>query len=92
VGFAANFLALPVRGNADTLGDLTRLAGDGLHSQCASLSSAALLYRGAHISSWRPHPRIIGSGFGPHALNNIVGVTLVIALLSFIPEIRRKYA
>ena len=31
-------------------------------------------------------------GFGPHALDNIVVVTLVIALLSFVPEIWKKYA
>jgi hypothetical protein len=30
--------------------------------------------------------------FGRHALNNIVGVTLVVALLSFVPEIWKKYA
>jgi hypothetical protein len=31
--------------------------------------------------------------FGPHALNNVVGVTLVAALLSFVPEmIWKKYS
>jgi hypothetical protein len=29
--------------------------------------------------------------FGPHSLNNIVGVTLLAALLSFVPEIWKKY-
>ncbi len=30
--------------------------------------------------------------FGPHSLNNIVGITLTVALLSFVPEmIWRKY-
>jgi hypothetical protein len=30
--------------------------------------------------------------FGPHSTNNIIGVTLAVALLSFVPEIWKKYA
>jgi hypothetical protein len=37
-----------------------------------------------------PSPGLLA--FGPHALNNnIVGGTLVVALLSFVPEIWKKY-
>jgi len=42
-----------------------------------------------------PLPGLLAAGLlalGPHALNNIVGVTLLAALLSFVPEIWKKYA
>ena len=46
----------------DNLADPIRLDGNGLHSQCAPLPSAALLYLWAHISCGCRGPRIIGSG------------------------------
>jgi hypothetical protein len=55
--------------------------GSRLSLECASLPSAALALFAAGVA-------LLGS----HSLNNIVGVTLAVILLSFVPEmVRRKY-
>jgi hypothetical protein len=95
LGFAANFLALPVRGTAIIWVILFVWMGTGCilnarrcHRLHCYISGPTFLL-GALVLGF------LAAGvlaFGPRALNNIVGVTLVIALLSFVPEIWKKYA
>jgi hypothetical protein len=95
VGFAANFLALPVRVTAIIWVILFVWMGTGCilnarrcHRLHCYISGPTFLL-GAVVLG------LLAAGlsaFGPHALNNIVSVTLVVALLSFVPEIWKKYA
>jgi len=95
LGFAANFLALPVRGTAIIWVFLFLWMGTGCilnarrcHRLHCYISGPTFLLGAAVLG-------LLAAGllaFGPHALNNIVGVTLVVALLSFVPEIWKKYA
>lgn len=65
------------------------LDGNGLHFKCASLPPAALLYIGAGLFLGAAALTLFEAGVafaGPHSLNNIVGITLTVALLSFVPE------
>jgi hypothetical protein len=95
VGFAANFLELPVRGTAIIWVILFVWMGTGCilnalrcHRLHCYVSGPTFLL-GAVVLGFLATGLL---AFGPHALNNIVGVTLVIALLSFVPEIWKKYA
>jgi hypothetical protein len=95
VGFAANYLALPARGIAAIWILLFVWMGTGCilnarrcHRLHCYISGPAFLLGAAALG-------LLAAGvfeFGPHAPNNIVGVTLVAALLSFVPEIWKKYA
>ena len=95
LGLAANFLALPVRGTAIIWVILFVWMGTGCilnalrcHRLHCYVSGPTFLL-GAVVLGFLATGLL---AFGPHALNNIVGVTLVIALLSFVPEIWKKYA
>jgi hypothetical protein len=97
-------LGRPVRGKLlatidaryrTNLGDFVPLDGDRLHLERAPLLSAALLYLRAAFLVGAAALGLFAAGmltFGPHSTNNIIGVTLAIALLSFVPEIWKKYA
>jgi hypothetical protein len=95
VGFTANFFALPARGIALIWVILFVWMGAGCvlnarrcHRLHCYISGPAFLLGAAILG-------LSAAGLlalGPHALNNIVGATLVVALLSFIPEIWKKYA
>jgi hypothetical protein len=95
LGFAANFLALPLRGTAIIWVFLFIWMGTGCilnARRCDRLHcyiSGPTFLLGALVLG------LLAAGFlglGPHALNYIVGVTLLVALLSFVPEIWKKYA
>jgi hypothetical protein len=95
VGFAANLLALPARGIALIWVVLFLWMGTGCilnarrcHRLHCYISGPTFLLGAVALG-------LLAAGFlafGPHALNNIVGATLLVALLSFIPEIWKKYA
>jgi hypothetical protein len=95
LGFAANFLALPVRGIATIWVTLFVWMGMGCifnarrcHRLHCYISGPTFLLGAVALG-------LLAAGLlelGPHALNNIVGVTLVVTLLSFVPEIWKKYA
>ncbi len=94
LGFAANFLALPVGGTALIWAILFLWMGTGCilnarrcHRLHCYISGPAFLL-GAIVLGLLAAGLL---GLGPHALNNIVGVTLVVVLLSFVPEIWKKY-
>ena len=90
VGFAANFLALPVRSTAIIWVILFVWMGTGCilnarrcHRLHCYISGPTFLLGAVTLG-------LLAAGllgFGPHALNNIVGATLIVALLSFVPEI-----
>jgi hypothetical protein len=94
-GFAANFLALPARGIAIIWATSFVWMGTGCilnarrcHRLHCYISGPVFLLGAAALG-------LLAAGFlgfGLHAPNNIVGVTLVVALLSFVPEIWKKYA
>jgi hypothetical protein len=93
VGFAANFLALPVRSTAIIWVILFVWMGTGCilnarrcHRLHCYISGPTFLL-GAVVLGLLAAGLL---GFGPHALNNIVGATLIVALLSFVPEIWKK--
>jgi hypothetical protein len=95
VGFATNFFALPVRGTAIIWVILFVWMGTGCilnahrcHRLHCYISGPVFLLGAAALG-------LLAAGlpaFGPHSLNTIVGVTLLAALLSFAPEIWKKYA
>jgi len=90
VGFAANFLALPVRSTAIIWVILFVWMGTGCilnarrcHRLHCYISGPTFLLGAVTLG-------LLAAGllgFGPDALNNIVGATLIVALLSFVPEI-----
>lgn len=95
IGFATNLFALPVRGLGLIWMVLFVWMGTGCvlnARRCHRLHcyiSGPVFLLGAVVLG------LVAAGLlalGPHALNNIVGVTLVVALLSFVPEIWKKYA
>jgi hypothetical protein len=95
LGFATDFLALPVRGTAIIWVILFVWMGTGCilnarrcHRLHCYISGPTFLL-GAVVLGLLAAGLL---GFGPYALNNIVGGTVVVALLSFIPEIWKKYA
>jgi hypothetical protein len=95
LGLAANFLAVPVRGTAMIWVILFVWMGTGCilnarrcHRLHCYISGPTFLL-GAVVLGFLAAGAL---AFGPHALNNIVGVTLVVTLLSFVPEIWKKYA
>lgn len=95
IGLAANFLALATRGAATIWAILFVWMGTGCilnarrcHRLHCYISGPTFLLGAAVLG-------LLAAGLvalGPHALDNIVGITLVVALLSFIPEIWKKYA
>ena len=96
VGFLANLIVLPPRATALVWVIAFTWMGTGCvvnarrcHRLHCYISGPAFLLGAATIG-------LLGLGalaWGPHALNNVVGITLVAALLSFVPEvIWRKYA
>jgi hypothetical protein len=94
VGFAANFLALPARGLAFIwvisflwMGTGCVLNARRCHRLHCYISGPAFLLGAVAVGLLAA-----GFAFGPHALNNIVGTTLLVALLSFVSEIWKKYA
>jgi hypothetical protein len=95
LGFGANFLTLAVRGIATIWVILFVWMGTGCilnARRCHRLHryiSGPTFLLGALVIG------LLAAGLlavGPHAPNNIVGVTLVVALLSFVPEMWKKYA
>jgi hypothetical protein len=94
-GFAANFFGLPVRVTAIMWMILFVWMGTGCilnarrcHRLHCYISGPTFLL-GAVVLGLLAAGLL---GFAPHNLNNIVGVTLLAALLSFVPEIWKKYA
>jgi hypothetical protein len=95
VGFAANFLAFPARGIDLIWVVLFVWMGTGCilnarrcHRVHCYISGPAFLLGAVALG-------LLATGllgFGSHALNNVVGATLLVALLSFVPEIWNKYA
>jgi len=95
IGFAANLFGLPARGVALIWVVLFVWMGTGCilnarrcHRPHCYISGPVFLLGAVALG-------LLAAGLlalGPHALNNIVGVTLVAALLSFVPEIWKKYA
>jgi hypothetical protein len=95
VGFAANFFGFSARSIAFVwmlsfvwMGTGCILNARRCHRLHCYISGPAFLLGAAALG-------LFAAGvltFGPHSLNNIIGVTLTIALLSFVPEmIWRKY-
>lgn len=90
VGFAANFLAVPARSTAIIWVILFVWMGTGCilnarrcHRLHCYISGPTFLLGAVALG-------LLAAGllrFGAHALNNIVGITLIVALLSFVPEI-----
>src|SRR5260370_20589981 len=96
LGFAANFLTLPARGIALIWVVLFVWMGTGCilnarrcHRLHCYISGPAFLLGAAALGLFAAGVLTVG----PHSINNIVGVTLVVTLLSFVPEmIWKKYA
>ena len=95
IGFAANLFALPARGLALIWMVLFVWTGTGCilnarrcHRLHCYISGPAFLVGAGSLG-------LLAAGLlplGSHSLNSIVGVTLLAALLSFVPEIWKKYA
>jgi len=95
IGFAANLFGLPTRRLALIWVVLFVWMGTGCilnarrcHRLHCYISGPVFLLGAVALG-------LLAAGLlalGPHALNNIVAVTLVAALLSFVPEIWKKYA
>jgi hypothetical protein len=95
VGFAANFLELSERASELIWAILFVWMGTGCilnarrcHRLHCYISGPAFFVGAAALG-------LCAAGmltFGPHSTNNIIGVTLAVALLSFVPEIWKKYA
>ena len=94
-GFAANFLALPARGTAIIWVILFIWMGTGCMLNARRCHRLHCYISGPTFLLGAVVLGLLAAGLldlGPHALNNIVGVTLVVALLSFVPEIWKKHA
>jgi hypothetical protein len=95
IGFAANFFMLPARGLTLIWVILFVWMGTGCilnARRCHRLHcyiSGPTFFLGAAVLGLSAAGLL---AFGPHSLNNIVGVTLVATLVSFVPEIWKKYA
>jgi hypothetical protein len=96
VGFATNFLTLPLRASAFVWAGALAWMGTGCvlnARRCHRLHcyiSGPVFALGA-IAAGAVGLDVVATG--PHALTNIVSATLGLALLSFVPEmIWRKYA
>jgi hypothetical protein len=95
IGFAANLFALPARGLALIWMVLFVWMGTGCilnarrcHRLHCYISGPAFLVGAGALG-------LLAAGLlplGSHSLNSIVGLTLLAALLSFVPEIWKKYA
>jgi hypothetical protein len=95
VGFAANFLQLSASASALIWAILFVWMGTGCilnarrcHRLHCYISGPSFLLGAAALG-------LFAAGmltFGPHSTNNIIGVTLVVALLSFMPEVWKRYA
>jgi hypothetical protein len=94
IGFAANLLPLSVRAIAAIwvisfiwMGTGCVLNARRCHRLHCYISGPVFLLGAAALGLFAADL----PAFGPHALNNIVGVTLIAALLSFAPEVWKKY-
>ena len=95
IGFAANSFALPARSLALIWVALFVWMGTGCvlnarrcHRLHCYISGPVFLLGAVALG-------LLAAGLlplGSHSLNSIVGVTLLVALLSFVPEIWKKYA
>jgi len=94
VGFAANYFSSSPRGTALVwvvsfiwMGTGCILNARRCHRLHCYISGPAFLLGATALALFTAGIAVLG----PHSLDNIVSVTLCIALLSFVPEIWRKY-
>ena len=95
IGFAANFLALPTRGAASIWAILFVWMGTGCILNARRCHRLHCFISGPTFLLGAVVLGLLAAGLlalGPHSLNNIVGITLLVAFLSFVPEIWKKYA
>ena len=96
VGVASNFFAIAARASALVwmvsffwMGSGCILNARRCHRLHCYISGPAFFLGAAALALFAAGIALLG----PHSLNNIVGLTLTVALLSFLPEmIWRKYA
>jgi hypothetical protein len=94
IGFASNFFSMAARATALVwmasfiwMGTGCTLNARRCHRLHCYISGPAFFLGAAALALFAA-----GIALGPHSLNNIVGLTLAVALLSFLPEmIWRKY-
>jgi hypothetical protein len=94
VGFAANYFSSSSRGTALVwmvsfiwMGTGCILNARRCHRLHCYISGPAFLLGAAALALLEAGVPVLGS----HSLNNIVGITLAVVLLSFVPEAWRKY-
>ena len=96
IGFAASFFALSPRTIALVWMVLFAWMGTGCLLNAYHCHRVHCYISGPALVLGAVTAGLFGAGvlsLGPHSLNNIVGTTLGVALLSFVPEILwRKYA